>query len=64
MRIILEQTEYRVRAEQRSTDGSLKPVEPPNIHGCLFLAEFLETQIGAQRFPDRIEPKQSRHNGH
>jgi hypothetical protein len=30
----------------------------------LFLAEFLESGIGAQRIPDRIEPKKGRRNGH
>ena len=29
----------------------------------LFLAEFLESGIGAQRVPDRIEPKKGRRNG-
>ena len=29
----------------------------------LFLAEFLESGIGAQRIPDRIEPKKGRRNG-
>src|SRR4029450_9949719 len=28
-----------------------------------FLAEFLEGGIGAQRVPERIEPKKGRHNG-
>ena len=30
----------------------------------LFLAKFLESGIGAQRVPDRIEPKKGRRNGH
>jgi len=29
----------------------------------LFLAEFLKSGIGAQRVPDRIEPKKGRRNG-
>src|SRR5205814_3672568 len=29
----------------------------------LFLAEFLESGIGAQRVPDRVEPKKGRRNG-
>jgi hypothetical protein len=29
----------------------------------LFLAEFLESGIGAQQVPDRIEPKKGRRNG-
>ena len=29
----------------------------------LFLAEFLESRIGAQRVPERIKPKRSRRNG-
>ena len=29
----------------------------------LFLAEFLESGIAAQRIPDRIEPKKGRRNG-
>jgi len=29
----------------------------------LFLAELLESRIGAQRVPDRIEPKKRRRNG-
>ena len=29
----------------------------------LFLAEFLETRIGAQGIPERVEPKKGRRNG-
>jgi hypothetical protein len=29
----------------------------------LFLAEFLESGIAAQRIPDRVEPKKGRRNG-
>jgi hypothetical protein len=41
----------------------LYPCDPYQILFLLFLAEFLETRIGAQGIPDRIEPKKSRRNG-
>jgi hypothetical protein len=44
-------------------DGNSEPRKSYPDSVLLFLAEFLESGIGAQGIPERVEPKKGRRNG-